>query len=86
VQGFIQRFLSYSRQPIALYAGLFYDNPALTVLCILEKMKNELLRKDGFYNLKMDILVQEIIIENERLSNSVNQIDNQTDYAKKSEK
>lgn len=57
---------TYCNHPISLANGIYQDGEELKILQLLRQMKQELMEKNAFYKIKLDLLTQEIIIELER--------------------
>jgi len=71
---------SYENEPINLYNSVIKDSGDKIILCILYKMKKEMLDREPYYELKLDLLLKEIIIELERLFSRNNIKDNSFKY------
>jgi AraC family transcriptional activator of pobA len=63
---------TYDSPSIELKNGVFYDNATKNVLKFLEKIKNELINKDAFYVKKIELVLNELLIEIKRVENSNN--------------
>jgi AraC-like DNA-binding protein len=60
---------NYDDHPLYFPNGLYFDNEDQTILQLMEKMKDELIGKKAHYTLKIDLLVQLLLIELERIGN-----------------
>lgn len=74
---------SYDGQPMELKNGLYVDGFRHTVLSLLEEMKYEILKKSIYYNIKLDLLVKELLVEIARMFEEDSKRGNELLYIKK---
>ena len=63
---------TYNSSSIELKNGVFFDNATKNILKYLEKIKVELINKDYFYKKKIELVLNELLIEIKRVENSNN--------------
>lgn len=73
----------YSGKDILLENGLYYDGYSRKILFLLEEMKLEMSARQANYKLKLDLLVQELLIEIDRLKYPLASVDSELVYIKK---
>lgn len=70
----------YDNVPVHLQNGIFNDSSDKVILQLLEKMKYEIQTKNLHYNIKLDFLISEILIELDRLYRT-NKIEKDTTFS-----
>ena len=73
----------YVGNEILLENGLYYDGYSRKILFLLEEMKLEMSSRQANFKLKLDLLVQQLIIEIDRLKNFTTTEDSELVHIKK---
>jgi len=74
---------TYDNCPVVLKNGVYYDDSGLTILKLLEDMKNEFVNKGVNYEIKLDLLVKLMLIEFGRMCDNSSSKSDEFGYIKK---
>ena len=63
-----------------LLNGVYFDSYSKTIFNLMEKMKKEIITKDIFYEYKLELLIQELLLEYKRIIDNKNIKNEWLDY------
>jgi len=68
----------YFNYPINILNGVYFDSYSKPIYRTMEQIKKELLHKENLYEYKIELLIQEILVEYSRIIENKNVLDNES--------